>query len=132
MTEPATSPHRVRVGDFQIDLDSGEVVNGGTRGRLQLQSLELLKALLECPGAMVSRDELRRRLWPNDTFVDFDHALQGGAAAWTKWSPDGQFFCLRYRRSCFHRCAGQNRQESVHGLTERHASRSTAGDDVCI
>ena len=47
----------------------------GTRVRLQVQSLELLKALLERPGKMVGREELRQRLWPEDTFVDFDHGL---------------------------------------------------------
>ena len=75
MAHPASSPHRVRVGEFHVDLDSGEIISNGTRVRLQGQSLELLKALLERPGTMVGRDELRQRLWPNDTFVDFDHGL---------------------------------------------------------
>jgi Tol biopolymer transport system component/DNA-binding winged helix-turn-helix (wHTH) protein len=75
MADPASSPHRVRVGEFHVDLDSGEIISNGTRVRLQGQSLELLKALLERPGMMVGRDELRQRLWPNDTFVDFDHGL---------------------------------------------------------
>ena len=66
---------RVRIGDFELDLDSGELVRDGTRVRLQVQSLELLKALLERPGKMVGREELRQRLWPEDTFVDFDHGL---------------------------------------------------------
>jgi eukaryotic-like serine/threonine-protein kinase len=75
MAQPSVSPRRVRVGDFDVDLDSGELVRNGTRVRLQVQSLELLKALLERPGAMVAREELRQRLWPHDTFVDFDHGL---------------------------------------------------------
>jgi DNA-binding winged helix-turn-helix (wHTH) protein len=75
MVDPAASPHRVRVGEFHVDLDSGEIISNGTRVRLQGQSLELLKALLERPGTMIGRDELRQRLWPNDTFVDFDHGL---------------------------------------------------------
>src|SRR5262245_3852467 len=74
MTDPF-SAHRVRLGDFHLDLDSGELVKDGVRMRLQVQSLELLKALLERPGKMVGREELRQRLWPNDTFVDFDHGL---------------------------------------------------------
>jgi Tol biopolymer transport system component/DNA-binding winged helix-turn-helix (wHTH) protein len=69
------SSRRVRVGEFHLDLDSGELVSNDTRVRLQVQSLELLKALLERPGVMVGREELRQRLWPNDTFVDFDHGL---------------------------------------------------------
>ena len=70
-----SSTRRVRVGAFHVDLESGELLNNGTRVRLQVQSLELLKALLERPGMMVGREELRQRLWPNDTFVDFDHGL---------------------------------------------------------
>ena len=75
MAQPVLSAHRVHVGDFQVDLRSGDVIGAGRRARLQVQSLELLKALLEQPGRMVSRDELRQRLWPTDTFVDFDHGL---------------------------------------------------------
>ena len=75
MAHPASAVRRAQVGEFHLDLDSGELVGNGTRVRLQVQSLELLKALLEQPGLMVGRDELRQRLWPNDTFVDFDHGL---------------------------------------------------------
>ena len=70
-----TSPHRVRVGEWQVDLESGDLTGNGTHVRLQVQSLELLKALLERRGMMVAREELRKRLWPNDTFVDFEHGL---------------------------------------------------------
>ena len=75
MPSPNPAPHRVRVGEFHVDLASGELTSNGTRVRLQVQSLELLKALLDRPGMMVTREELRERLWPNDTFVDFDHGL---------------------------------------------------------
>jgi DNA-binding winged helix-turn-helix (wHTH) protein len=74
MTKP-TVPRRVRLGEFQLDVDAGELFGNGTSVRLQVQSLELLKALLERPGQMVSREELRQRLWPRDTFVDFEHGL---------------------------------------------------------
>ena len=74
MTRP-NFPHRVRLGEFQLDVESGELSGNGTRVRLQIQSFELLKALLERPGQMVSREELRQRLWPGDTFVDFEHGL---------------------------------------------------------
>src|SRR6476469_10832613 len=74
MTRP-DSPHRVRLGEFQLYVESGELSGNGTRVRLQIQSFELLKALLERPGQMVSREELRQRLWPGDTFVDFEHGL---------------------------------------------------------
>jgi len=75
MANPLPSAHRVRLADFELDLDSGELIRNGTRVRLQVQSLELLKALLERPGQMVGREELRQRLWPGDTFVDFEHGL---------------------------------------------------------
>ena len=74
MTHP-NFPHRVRLGEFELDVESGELWGNGTRVRLQIQSFELLKALLERPGQMVSREELRQRLWPGDTFVDFEHGL---------------------------------------------------------
>jgi DNA-binding winged helix-turn-helix (wHTH) protein/Tol biopolymer transport system component len=74
MTKPALS-QRVRLGEFQLDFDAGELIGNGSRIRLQVQSLELLRALLERPGQMVSREELRQRLWPGDTFVDFEHGL---------------------------------------------------------
>ena len=75
MSQLSTVGSRVRIGEFEIDLDSGEFVDNGARVRLQVQSLALLKALLERPGLIVEREELRQRLWPSDTFVDFDHGL---------------------------------------------------------
>ena len=75
MNPVASASRSVKMGEFQLDLASGELVRNGSRVRLQVQSLELLKALLERPGAMVAREDLRRRLWPDDTFVDFDHGL---------------------------------------------------------
>jgi Tol biopolymer transport system component/DNA-binding winged helix-turn-helix (wHTH) protein len=75
MTTVPSPTHHVRLGEFVLDLDSGELVRGDERVRLQVQSLELLKALLEQPGRMVSREALRQRLWPSDTFVDFEHGL---------------------------------------------------------
>ena len=60
---------------FSSTSSTGELSGRGTRVLLQMQSFELLKALLERPGQMVSREELRQRLWPGDTFVDFEHGL---------------------------------------------------------
>lgn len=53
----------------------GELRKSGLKIRLQEQPFQILAALLERPGGIVSRDDLRRRLWPDDTFVDFDHSL---------------------------------------------------------
>jgi DNA-binding winged helix-turn-helix (wHTH) protein len=65
-----------RFGVFEVDGRSGEIRKNGRAGpRLVGQPLELLLYLLERPGELVSREELRQRLWPADTFVDYDHSL---------------------------------------------------------
>jgi TolB-like protein/DNA-binding winged helix-turn-helix (wHTH) protein/tetratricopeptide (TPR) repeat protein len=65
----------MRFGVFQVDLRSGELHKRGVRMRLQQQPFRVLELLLERPGEVVLREELRRRLWPSDTWVDFDHGL---------------------------------------------------------
>jgi len=65
----------VRFGVFEVDLHAGELRKGGIRIKLQEQPFRLLQMLLERPGEIVSRDELRSRIWPADTFVDFDQGL---------------------------------------------------------
>ncbi len=76
MGEPsADAPHRITFGVFELDLRSGELRKSGTRLNLQQQPLQLLSVLLEHPGELITRDELRKRLWPEDTFVDFEHGL---------------------------------------------------------
>ncbi|MCU1271337.1 MAG: hypothetical protein JWN74_2631 [Acidobacteriaceae bacterium] len=66
---------RVCFGQFEIDEKTGELRKGGTKIRLQEQPLQILQVLLEHPGEIVSREELRKRVWPTDTFVDFDHGI---------------------------------------------------------
>ena len=77
MTEAASSstPHLVRFGVFELDLRSGDLRKAGARILLQEQPRQILTVLLERPGDLVTRDELRQRLWPSDTFVDFEHGL---------------------------------------------------------
>ena len=65
----------MQVGAFELDLRTRELRDGITRIQLQGQPFEILCALLERPGDVVTRDELRRRLWPGGTFVDFEHSL---------------------------------------------------------
>jgi DNA-binding winged helix-turn-helix (wHTH) protein/Tol biopolymer transport system component len=65
----------IRFGVFDVDPHSGELRKSGTRIRLQEQPFRVLLALLERPGEVVSRDELRRRIWPDESFGDFDHAV---------------------------------------------------------
>ncbi|HST12214.1 MAG TPA: winged helix-turn-helix domain-containing protein [Terriglobales bacterium] len=69
------SAKSARFGLFEVDLVSGELRKDGTRVRLQEQPFRVLAMLLECPGEMVTREEMRSQLWPGDTFVDFDHGL---------------------------------------------------------
>jgi DNA-binding winged helix-turn-helix (wHTH) protein len=75
MPEPNSSPRAVRFGVFEADLRTGELRKNGMKVRLQEQPFQVLAALLERPGEMIAREELRQRLWPADTFVDFDHSL---------------------------------------------------------
>jgi TolB-like protein/DNA-binding winged helix-turn-helix (wHTH) protein len=65
----------VRFGPFELDLNIWQLRRDGTRIKIPLQPLQLLAMLLERPGQVVSREELRQRLWPSDVFVDFDHGL---------------------------------------------------------
>lgn len=65
----------IRFGGFELDLRSRELRRGASRVRLQDQPFEILQMMLERPGLVVTRDELRDRLWPAGTFVDFEHSL---------------------------------------------------------
>ena len=65
----------IRFGPFEFDLQSGELRKHGLRIKLQGQPIDVLKLLLEHPGEVVSREELQKRLWPVDTYVDFEHSL---------------------------------------------------------
>lgn len=65
----------VRFGVFEVDLKTGELRKRGQRMPLQEQPFQVLVALLEQPGEVVTREELRVKLWPAQTFVDFDHSL---------------------------------------------------------
>src|SRR5271169_6721509 len=73
--EAAPQPRRTRFGPYEVDLRSGEVYKHGIRLKLQDQPFQVLAILLEHSGHVVTRDELRQRLWPADTFVDFDTGL---------------------------------------------------------
>lgn len=66
---------RYKFDDFEADLRAAELLRNGTRVKLQMQPFQVLVALLERPKEVVTREELRQRLWPQDTFVDFDHGL---------------------------------------------------------
>jgi DNA-binding winged helix-turn-helix (wHTH) protein len=75
MQVPANKSRVVRFGVFEVDLQEAELRKSGIRLKLQEQPFQILTMLLERPGQTVTREELQRRLWPADTFVDFDHSL---------------------------------------------------------
>jgi cholera toxin transcriptional activator len=66
---------KYKFDEFEADLRAAELRRNGTRLKLQMQPFQVLIALLERPNEVVTREELRQRLWPQDTFVDFDHGL---------------------------------------------------------
>ncbi|MFZ0793100.1 MAG: protein kinase, partial [Candidatus Korobacteraceae bacterium] len=70
-----TPSGRVRVGVFQLDLRAGELRQGDQSIRLQEKSFRILQILIEGKGELVTRDEIQKRLWPNDTVVDFEHGI---------------------------------------------------------
>jgi eukaryotic-like serine/threonine-protein kinase len=68
-------PKCARFGSFSLDLKAGELRSGSTAVLLQEQPLQVLRILVENEGALVSREEIRKRLWPNDTIVEFEHSI---------------------------------------------------------
>src|SRR5207248_1761069 len=66
---------KVRFGEFEVDLRSGELRRNGARIKLQEQPFQILASLLERPGDVVTRDELRRKLWPEGIHLDFENGL---------------------------------------------------------
>src|SRR5450755_3290049 len=73
--EATVRTRRTRFGAFDVDLRSGEVYKHGIRLKLQDQPFRVLALLLEHSGDVVTREELHQKLWPADTFVDFDTGL---------------------------------------------------------
>jgi len=69
------TPAAVYFGPFKLDVRAGELHKGDRKIRLHEQTFQVLKVLLERPGEVVTREEIRKRLWPNDTIVDFDHSI---------------------------------------------------------
>lgn len=75
MPEPIRSSRVIRFGSFEADLANGELRKNGLKVKLQERPFQILAILLERPGDVVTREEFRQRLWPADTFVDFDHSM---------------------------------------------------------
>src|SRR5579863_8404187 len=77
-----TMPLRVRFGAFELDLKAGELYSSAAKGNgsanaviLPQQPLRLLLMLIEREGALLTREEIRKKFWPNDTIVEFDHSI---------------------------------------------------------
>ncbi len=67
--------HLIHFGEFELDDCAGELRRQGTKLKLQDQPLQILQILIQRPGEIVSREELQKKIWPSDTFVDFDHGI---------------------------------------------------------
>jgi TolB-like protein/DNA-binding winged helix-turn-helix (wHTH) protein/Tfp pilus assembly protein PilF len=80
MPTSAPAARRLRFGDFELDVRAGQLRKRGVRLRLQGQPLQVLATLLNRPGDVVTREELRSEIWSADTFVDFDHSLHNAIA----------------------------------------------------
>lgn len=75
MPQPAPAPAILRFDLYALDLRAGELYKSGRKIKLQEQPFQILAMLLERPGEVVTREEMRERLWSGDTFVDFEHSL---------------------------------------------------------
>jgi DNA-binding winged helix-turn-helix (wHTH) protein len=75
MPAPPNNNRIARFGVFELDVNAGELRKSGVKLRLQGQPIQVLTLLLERAGSVVTREELRQKLWAADTFVDFDHSL---------------------------------------------------------
>src|SRR5437588_7115414 len=71
----ARFPNVIVFGPFELHLKAGELRKDGQKIRLQEQSFKILKMLVEYPDQVVSREQIRKALWPNDTVVEFDHSI---------------------------------------------------------
>lgn len=75
MPTTARSKSAIRFDSFEVDLRAQELYKAGRKVKLQIQPFQVLAMLLERPGEVVTRDEMQKRLWPADTFVDFEHSV---------------------------------------------------------
>ncbi len=102
MASSAANSSIIRFGLFEVDLLARELRKSGVRIKLQDQPFEILAALLERPGEIVTREELQKRLWPADTFVDFDLSLNSAVKklrqALSDDSDNPRFIETLYRR----------------------------------
>ena len=75
MNESNARPRQLRFSVFEVDLRTGELRKQGLKVKLHGQPFQILAMLLERPGELVTREEIREKLWPGDTFIDFEHSV---------------------------------------------------------
>src|ERR1700751_1948633 len=75
MRSAAQNRPLIHFGEFELDIAARELRCQGSKLRLQDQPLQILQILLQRPGEIVAREELQQKVWPSDTFVDFDHGI---------------------------------------------------------
>ena len=75
MKYSSARPPHLRFSVFEVDLRTGELRKQGLKVKLQGQPFQVLVMLLERPGELVTREEIREKLWPGDTFIDFEHSV---------------------------------------------------------
>ena len=132
-----------RFGTFEVDVRARELRKGGIRIRLQDQPFEILMVMLERPGDVVTREELRQRLWPAGTFVDFEHSLNAAIkrlrAALGDDADNPRFVETLHRRGYrfiaaveSERAAGpQSARGETAGCRNRQPTASTCGSSCC-
>lgn len=102
MSDPVVNSKSLRFGLFELDLEARELRKSGVRIKLQDQPFQILAMLLERPSEIVTREELQKRLWPEDTFVDFDLSLNSAVKklrqALSDDSENPRFIETLYRR----------------------------------
>ena len=126
-----------RFGTFAVDVKTGELTSAGRRTPLREQPLQLLLALLEQPGELITREELTSRLWPAGTFVDFDRGLNKAMnhlrEALSDSAEHPQFIetCRARGIDSSHRSRRMRRTWSRRRVTCRRAGRESAGGLRC-
>jgi hypothetical protein len=100
----------IRFGPYELDVDARELCSATGRVRLQDQPFEILQLLLEHPGHVVTRDQIRERLWPAGTFVDFEHSLNAASSAAAPATTPRRHGSSRLRRGadCFVGCPAKS------------------------
>jgi Tol biopolymer transport system component/DNA-binding winged helix-turn-helix (wHTH) protein len=124
----ARTARLIRFGDFELDVRAGELRKQGIRIRLQDQSFQILLMLLDRPGEVLLRDEIRLKLWPNNTIVEFDHSINAAIKrlrnALGESAEEPRFIETLAKRG--YRFSGQVRQDAQEGPKRTHDPRPSA------